>query len=94
VRLALDLTDPDVARWCDRKIAEKVNAGPVLAAALGIEDDERTFSLCYMGPRGQYTEFPLRPANNLECLRGIIPTESNLATARAALLRALFGRKS
>ena len=93
---ALDLADPDVARWTDRKIAEVVAArilnrryGPIVSAVLGISrkawvvtalhEDGRVY------PWGFYRE-------EAQALRFVPVAPDNIPTARAALVRALFGK--
>lgn len=95
-RLALDLTNEDVGRWVDRKIAKTLIARimdgiTVRSAVLGCTGD--LFFLVCVGEIGQHTEIALRPHGEFACLASITPTASNIPTARAALLRALFGRE-
>lgn len=95
--LALDLSDPDVARWCDRKIAEIVIArmrrtcAPMVSAVLGISrkawvvttlhEDWRCFSWDF------YREESL-------ALRTLDAVPAHIPTARAALVRHLFGKET
>lgn len=95
--LMLDLSDPDIARWCDRKIAAVIIArmrrtyAPIVSAILGVNrkawvvttlhEDGRCFSW------GFYREESL-------ALRTLDAVPANIPSARAALLRAFFGKET
>lgn len=82
--LALDLSDPDIARWCDRKIAGRVARHPFLWAVLSCR--EGFWEVIW----GSDHEIGRCGMSGLTDLPGC--TTENIPTARAALLRALYGR--
>ena len=94
----MDLTDPDVARWCDRKIA----------TALGSDRPERLFLYAQTygdgdakgwaigstswTPNGQCDEWSHREGvPDAPLLRDVTCDDDHLPAARVAILRALFG---
>lgn len=84
--LALDLADPDVARWVDRKIAEAYYGVPFYAAVLDICDGEWRLLTWSEQPNSQE---PL----TAPCLAAITCGAESVPAARAALVRHLFGRE-
>lgn len=85
--LALDLSDPDVARWVDRKIAEAYYGVPFYAAVLDICGGEWRLLTWSEQPNSQ--ELLTAP-----CLAAITCGVESVPAARAALLRALFGKET
>lgn len=96
--LGLDCSHPDVARWCDRKIA----------TALGSDRPDRLFLYAQIGGFGVGKGWAIgstswtRDGECDESSRGngvpdapllfdVICDDAHLPTARAAILRALFG---
>lgn len=94
----LDLSDPDAARWCDRKIA----------TALGSDRPERLFLYVQIDGYGAAKGWAIGSTSwtrNGECdesshgdgvpdaplLAGVPCDHAHLPAARAAILRALFG---
>lgn len=83
----MDLSDPDVARWCDRKIGE----------AFGFINYEQAVFACnngwtfwFVGDECPWFLSDQRPNIN-RLLADISCTDANIPIARAVLLRALFG---
>ncbi len=85
---SLDLSDPDVARWVDRKIAAAYSFPEVLAAVLCVFDGQWCIHL--MG-----VKYPSSVDARFDAaFEGIPCDDDNIPTARAALLRALFGKET
>ena len=107
-RLSLDLADPDVARWVDSKIAEKIAEllGSVVSRPTyaiinwGHDYRARSFKRTHWHSTGCYVEWnrdgTSRRAPVLDChaLADIEPCNENIVRARAALVRALFGKET
>lgn len=93
---SIDLSDSDVARWCDRKIAVHYltpQYAPIMhSAALGCTED--LFFLAILGTQGQHSEMALRPHGALSYLASIPCDAAHIPTARAALVRHLFGKET
>ncbi len=94
--LSLDLADPDVARWVDRKIAEVVAArilnrsyGQIVSAILGISRKAWVVTALHedgrVYPWGFYRE-------ETQALLSVPVAPANIPAARAALTRAIFGK--
>lgn len=93
---ALDPSNPDVARWCDRKIAEVILArmtrpySPILGAALNISRKALVVTTLHADGRVYPWGF-LREAERM-ALATIPCDEPHIPAARRALVLALFGR--
>ncbi len=89
--LALDLADPHVARWVDGKIASIIYPD-VIAATIVARGSREGFGIACLRASeagvGTFTGALVPPLAGIPC------DEANIPTARAALLRALFGVKS
>lgn len=86
--LALDLTNEDIARWVDRKIAEALSIPPEQAAFARL-----TFDAITQTYRIESFDGLQRLNERAITALGTGPLTANIPTARAALLRALFGRE-
>lgn len=85
---ALDLTDPDVARWVDRKIAGRATgAADNCLARLVIYEGEWMIEVDGSLKRLRACFDEGYPLASIPCI------EPNISAARSALLRALFGRE-
>ena len=96
--LALDPIDPDVARLLDRRIAEALSDrdllpplpnGALCLLRVGSVGGEPCWTIDFTTPRG-----PGWLVVNHAAIKDIEPTERNIPTARAALIRALYPRAS
>jgi hypothetical protein len=92
--LLIDLSDPDVARWVDRKIAEamltpSVYVQHVRSAVFGSTGHH--FFLTLVGSLGEHSHMVVRPSGRPECLHGLPCDGTHIPAARARLLRVLFG---
>lgn len=85
--LSLDLADPDVARWVDRRIAEGFYGVPFYAAVLDICDGEWRLLTWSEVPNSQE---PL----TAPCLAAITCGVENVPAARTAIVRALYGKET
>lgn len=86
-RLSLDLADPDVARWVDRKIAESYDFPEVVAAVLCVFDGQWCIHL--MG-----VKYPTSMDARFDSAFDGIPCDlAHVPTARAALLNAIYGKE-
>jgi hypothetical protein len=83
----MDLSDPDVARWVDSKIATSLGLPNPEHAALSYGNEWCFWILADECPRF-IGDLRTELAN---VVRDIPCTDANIPTARAALLRALFG---
>ena len=97
IGLSLDLSAPDVARWCDRKIAEIVVSRmmrpyePVIGACLGIH--RRAWVVVALHADGRCYSWGFY-RDEAQSLLSIPCTAANILTARAALIRALYGKEA
>ena len=95
---SLDPADPDVARWCDRKIvqmAHPVQASGITAAFLHVRRDVDTDAAGWimgvvMGS-GIWLTFTIR-AEPTDRLAAVPCDEAHIPTARRALILALYGK--
>lgn len=91
--LMVDLSDPDVARWVDRRIVETLwpredgENTPVYEACIIIEQraNGATFVMTYRESDGQSAK------GRLDVALDIPRMVANIPKARAAILRSLFG---
>lgn len=92
---ALDPSDPDVARWCDRRIAFVVVArswggtAPIIDAVLGLARSMWKITTLHSDGRCEVWGFYREES---VALRAIPCDDAHIPTARAALVLALFGR--
>jgi hypothetical protein len=84
---SLDMEEPDVARWCDRQIATSLGLPNPEHAVLS---DGNEWCFWLLGNECPRFIGDLR-AGLASVVRDIPCTDANIPTARAALLRALFG---
>ena len=82
--LALDPSDPDVARHCDRRIAEHGVGHPCYMAILQVVGHAWDLSSWSDAPSRKFTR-------EVQALDGIPCTPEHIPTARAALVLALYG---
>lgn len=83
----IDLSNEDTARWVDRKIASLLSRHRFTWATLYIDDGIWMIAWGHAHVIGICGVHHLIPES-------ITPTEANIPAARAALLRALFGREN
>lgn len=94
-RWSLDPSDPDVARWCDRKIAEALGLPTDDGARLRpprVNPELGWLLICGLG-------YPLLPSSGIRkhlrpALAGIPCDEAHIPAARRALVLALFGKET
>lgn len=87
IMLGLDCSNPDVARWCDRKIGEAIGFVNPDHGVLGCTNK---WCFWWVGDECPWFLADWRPELN-RVTHDIPCADANIPLARAALLRALFG---